>query len=620
MIRPKTLQQRLLFFLLLPVAVLLFGVGALGFVHMRHILLEHWREATVLRLEKIAHQVDMRLARPKELVSLYFRASASPDGRTIQEWVIQQLKRMEGVEDVRVTWLEETASDTAGPFCQPASLSANHVHGEQESDQAATLCQLEVTAPRYDADIECQTVVLSSEGKTRRGEPMGKIEVFLRFDYLIESIASSRGSEVFKVALVDDCGEVFFSSTEDSAQPTFESKSLEAATLEATRTQNHGTILGEGRPPHEVSGFYKLHEAPWTIVVVAPGRVILGELIQFRDRYFVWDGGLIVLIIFLIRSIVGRTVSTIQNVSEAADRIAQGDLDSLVPSTNGGQDELSKLIHSFNRMVLQLQERIRLKEAVGLAQEMQQSLLPRCNPAMSGLDIAGKSDYCDETGGDYFDFIYPEGTGEHPILVAIGDVVGHGFGAALLMTTVRAFLRSRLAMPGNLTQVVTDVNKLLCRDTDQTDSFMTLFLARIDSSQGTVRWVRAGHDPAMLYTPQTDTFIDLQGGGAALGIDSNFTFQEYTHGNLAQGEVLLIGTDGIWEAEDASGGTFGKARLREIIRQHHQLPASDLVQMVLSRVDQFRDGAPQADDATLVVVKVGSESPDNACRDSLPMG
>jgi sigma-B regulation protein RsbU (phosphoserine phosphatase) len=604
MIRPRTLQQRLAFFLLLPVAVLLIGVGTAGFFFMRHVLLTNWREATILKLQRSAHQVDMKLRQPKELVQMYFSVAGTPQGATIQDWILHELRKLDGIADVRITWLGRAGKQIEAGFCEPSASVSEH-EGGAHGGTTSRRCRLEVTTPRYDADTECETVILTSEFKSPQGETVGKIEVFLRFDYLIKNVGLAPGTDVFKIFLLDDCGEVIFSNATDYTGQTFEGNALEKATLEAVRSSDYGTVLGDGRPPKEVSGFYKLHEAPWTFVMVAPGRLILRSLITFRNYYVAAGAGLIVLIILLIRSTVGRTVWTIRNVSEAADRIANGDLEILVTASNGGQDELSHLIRSFNSMILQLKDRIRLKEAVGLAQEVQQSLLPQRMPIIAGLDIAGKSDYCDETGGDYFDFIESRGPGRQRLVIAIGDVVGHGLGAALLMATVRAFLRSRLSMSGDLADVITDVNDLICRDTDRTDSFLTLLIAGIDPVRREIHWVRAGHDPAVLYCPQTDSFVDLQGNGAALGIDPSFSYREYTQGRVTAGQVLVVGTDGIWESENPSNETFGKERLREIIRENHYLPASDLVAAVLKSVHEFRDGAPQTDDVTLVVAKFG---------------
>lgn len=598
--------------MLLPLLLLLFGVGAFGFLTMRTLFLSQWEESTIGRLERAAHRVDMKLKQPKDLIEMYHRAAGARHGRAIQDWIVLQLKSLEGIADVRTTWEGTPAETPPTVACEITAISPDrHTTGEHRPRFAP--CRLNVTTPRYDASTGCEAVILHSDFKTPEGLVIGKIEVFVRLDYLLAGVVQAEDENVFKVYLLDDCGEVIFSSSGQRSGETFDKGYLEAATLEATRTRSYGTVMGKGRPPGEVSGFYRLHEAPWSFVMVAPGRVILGTLLTFRNYYFAIGGILIVLVVVLIRYTAGPTVSTIQKVAQAADRVAGGDLAVTVSPARGGGDELARLIESFNSMIVQLQERLRLKEAVNLAQEVQQSLLPHKVPRVAGLDVAGRSEYCDETGGDYFDFIRWDGAAGQSMYVAVGDVVGHGLGAALLMTTVRALLRGRLATAGNLTEVVTDVNRLLCQDTDRTATFMTLFIARIDSARREMGWVRAGHDPGMLYDPEQDAFTELQGGGPALGIDSGFVYEEGRYPGLARGQVLVLATDGIWETENSSGEPFGKERLREVVRRCHRLTAMELVEAILRELNEFRGAASPTDDATIVVAKVGGpESKDRS--------
>jgi sigma-B regulation protein RsbU (phosphoserine phosphatase) len=188
--------------------------------------------------------------------------------------------------------------------------------------------------------------------------------------------------------------------------------------------------------------------------------------------------------------------------------------------------------------------------------------------------------------------------------VAVGDVAGHGIAPALLMTTVRAFLRSRvLAQPENLADAITDVNRLLCIDTAETGNFMTLFFMLIDSANVKVRWVRAGHEPAMIYDPSTDSFDELLGRGIALGVDETWSFEEQIRELWLDSQIVLIGTDGIWESESPQGERFGKKRLKAIIRQHKNRSSEEIVQAIMDGLAAHRYTAPQQDDVTMVVIK-----------------
>jgi len=246
---------------------------------------------------------------------------------------------------------------------------------------------------------------------------------------------------------------------------------------------------------------------------------------------------------------------------------------------------------------------MRLKEAMGFAMAVEQSVLPGEAPRIEGFDIAGQSIYCDETGGDYYDFIEFSELGHGRVGVAVGDVAGHGIAPALLMTTVRALLRSRIIQPGSLAQIITDVNRLLCIDTSESGNFMTLFFMLMDSDNREVQWVRAGHEPAIVYDPSTDSFSELYGDGIALGVDETWSFQENRQELWSDSQIVLIGTDGIWESENPQGEGFGKKRLREIIRKHKHQTSQEIVDAVAEALANHRQTAPQQDDITMVIIK-----------------
>jgi phosphoserine phosphatase RsbU/P len=244
-----------------------------------------------------------------------------------------------------------------------------------------------------------------------------------------------------------------------------------------------------------------------------------------------------------------------------------------------------------------------MKEALDLAMKVQQNLLPRQPLKNEFLEIAGKSIYCEKTGGDYFDFFPLPGSNGNKIVVAVGDVVGHGIPAALLMTTVRALLRSRMSQPGNLARSIADVNRLLCMDTSISCDYMTLFVMVIDATKRELSWVRAGHEPAIIYDPATDAVAELYGSGMALGIDSDFIFEEYRRSNFTAGQVIAMGTDGIWETESPAGEKFGRDRFRQTISSHGKQASQEILQALMQQLATFRKAAPQHDDITLVVVK-----------------
>jgi sigma-B regulation protein RsbU (phosphoserine phosphatase) len=257
-------------------------------------------------------------------------------------------------------------------------------------------------------------------------------------------------------------------------------------------------------------------------------------------------------------------------------------------------------------MVPELEERVAMKQALDFAMEVQQNLLPKEVPQINGLDIAGRSIYCDETGGDFYDFLEICSQPSDRIAVAVGDVSGHGIPAALLMASVRAFFKSRVRQPGSVADIVSDVNHLIAEDTDETGHFMTLFYVEIAPDKKTLHWVRAGHDPALYYDPDTDKFEELRGNGMALGIDSQLKYEENTIDGLSNGQIIMLGTDGLWETQNETGEMFGKERLKALIKQNAHLSSEDMITSIIEGLLAFRKSIRQADDITLVVIKIAA--------------
>ena len=291
----------------------------------------------------------------------------------------------------------------------------------------------------------------------------------------------------------------------------------------------------------------------------------------------------------------------ILTIIDAWKRLAKGDFSVRLKARMN--DERAQLIHAFNKIVPKIDEHMRMRTALGLAQEVQQSLLPQSDPSLPGFDIAGASIYCDETGGDYYDFIETNRGGQAGLAVVVGDVSGHGVSSALLMATARALIMLRASMPGEAAGIINDVNRYLSQDTAQTGNFMTFFYCELTEREAEIQWVRAGHDPALLYDPSTDVFDELKGQGLALGLDISFEYDSF-HRRIEPGQVIMIGTDGIWEMHNQAGEMFGKKALMEIIRNYHTASARKVVDTVTEALEQFRGDEAPEDDITLVVIKV----------------
>ena len=288
-------------------------------------------------------------------------------------------------------------------------------------------------------------------------------------------------------------------------------------------------------------------------------------------------------------------------IIEVLHGVKNGSLDRKVRVTSN--DEIGYTGDVINEMTEGLKEREQMRRSLDLAREVQQNLLPGHPPAVESLDIAGTSIYCDQTGGDYFDFIRPEGSDSGKIGLVVGDVSGHGIPSALLMATARACLRQRAFLPGTAAQIVTDVNRQLSEDVEETGQFMTLFYLVIHTEQMALTWVRAGHEPGLVYNPEIDTFKSLRGPGIALGIDAQWPYDQQEMAGLARGQVIVLGTDGIWEARDAGGRMYGIDRMKQLVRRHHTDSAENIIRHVVADLRRFQNGTTAEDDITLVVAK-----------------
>ena len=291
----------------------------------------------------------------------------------------------------------------------------------------------------------------------------------------------------------------------------------------------------------------------------------------------------------------------VRRLARAAEQIARGDLETRIHV--GTRDELGDLAERFNEMTAGLKERQQLKTSLAVAMEIQQHLLPQKEPRLPGFEVVGHSHYCDETGGDYYDFIDLTSLGADRVGIALGDISGHGVGAALLMASARAVLRSHAPdHSGDLAALFDDINVHLVRDTGE-GYFMTLFYGVLDARQRSLMWASGGHDPAMWVHRSSGRIEELPNTGIPLGIIEETSYEGRGPVHMESGDVILIGTDGIWEAADSGGRMFGKQRLRDVLAANASRHATEIRTAIAEAVTSFRGPAPQKDDVTLVVIK-----------------
>ena len=352
------------------------------------------------------------------------------------------------------------------------------------------------------------------------------------------------------------------------------------------------------------------------IIMVGTLAFILWEVegsgisaVQFGREFLIFS--IVVCIIFLfvgarLNILSGRSIiEPIIDMMVLVRRVRKGQFKHKVRVVSN--DELGVLGDGFNEMTEGLIERDQIRQALHLAEEVQQTLLPRQNPKVDGLDIAATIVYCDETGGDYYDYLDTRKTYPGSFTMAVGDVSGHGIPSALMMATARAFLRQRSVLPGTPADIVSDVNHQITRDFGESGGFMTLFYLSINPANRSLCWVRAGHDPAIFYDPETDKFDELRGAGMALGVDADRRYQQFEKSDLKQGQVIVLGSDGLWEARDPQGQMFEKGPIHQILRQSPEATAREILTACFNRLNVFLGDRALEDDVTLVVIRITKE-------------
>ena len=251
------------------------------------------------------------------------------------------------------------------------------------------------------------------------------------------------------------------------------------------------------------------------------------------------------------------------------------------------------------RRLAELAERQRdeLANEIQLAAEVQQSILPRSIPTVSGFEFAARMYPAKTVSGDYFGFI------ELPaqeIALVIADVSGKGVAAGLLMPSIEVALRMDAPRFPRTNDLLRAFNNVVCQITGG-HRFISMFYGKLCPQAWSLEYTNAGHNPPLLIRAGMDP-IPLDKGGPVLGLlpDSEY---ESARIDLRQGDVLILYTDGAVEAENSAGEQYSAERLSKTVSLHLHQSASQLVETIYSSVIQFRETTSLADDLTLVLLK-----------------
>jgi sigma-B regulation protein RsbU (phosphoserine phosphatase) len=342
-----------------------------------------------------------------------------------------------------------------------------------------------------------------------------------------------------------------------------------------------------------------VRDVEWLVLIDQDADSIMNARLSVIYEILFIMGIPMVMVTNLIFSYSKNLKLLFDNQTKVLEQVRNGDLTRKVPVAT--RDEFGVIAEHTNHMIEGLRHRFELMTALQLAEEVQQNLLPSKSPYLQRYDISGTSIYCDQTGGDYYDyFLLPD----NKFGIVVADACGHGVSAALLMTTVRAFLISAIQEYRDPACLVSELNRILTKDSAASGSFSSMFFLELDQNAQDIRWIRAGHDPALVYHKESRKFTRLEGPGGVLGVEESFTYENQSSGDFQNGDIIVIGTDGIYETASPENRAFGRERAQDVIRDYCDASAHTIQQALVSEVRRFRCDLTLEDDITLVVIKV----------------
>jgi sigma-B regulation protein RsbU (phosphoserine phosphatase) len=248
-------------------------------------------------------------------------------------------------------------------------------------------------------------------------------------------------------------------------------------------------------------------------------------------------------------------------------------------------------------MLAQLEEKKLLERDLQLAEQTQRALLPPRLPQVTGYRLQAHCQPTRHVGGDLYDFVTLD---SERLVAVLADVSGKGVAASLLSSSVQGALQMLLRRGVPAAEVVDDLNRYLCERSAE-GQFVTLFLLWVDGD-GRGGFVNAGHPPAFVYRASTGAVEPLLGGGIVLGIFDSVHYQAQPL-ELRPGDLLLVYSDGLTDAESAAGVMFGEERVQELLARFGVNGAQATHAALLSAVTQHARGAEPTDDITLVLVE-----------------
>jgi anti-anti-sigma factor len=319
--------------------------------------------------------------------------------------------------------------------------------------------------------------------------------------------------------------------------------------------------------------------------------------------------GIFLIGILLIMLLVSIFVKPIQVLTDGVRAIGEGSFDGQIsvegPAEIGAiASVFNEITHKFKKAQDSILEQEKLQKEMEVAKEIQQSLLPKKMPDVSGYDIAPLYQAAAEVGGDYYDFVEVD---EDTIGVVVADVSGKGVPGSLVMTMIRTALRMEARGNKNASDVMAKMNEFVTDDMKK-GMFVTMFYVILDSQNRIISYASAGHNPMILYRYETNEtfFLNPKGFPVGISLPDETLFRQSINVEkikLKKDDMLLIYTDGVTEAMNVSREQYGEERLLDMIKQYGHLHPQAFIQKLETDIKKFTGGNPQNDDITIVAIK-----------------
>lgn len=369
-----------------------------------------------------------------------------------------------------------------------------------------------------------------------------------------------------------------------------------------------------GKPGHPIQfandgnqwwgGFrhFKLGENTFWIGVIVPERD-LSSGIRLQQMILMTVVGGVLLLGLLRTAMLARRFSVpIESLVEESEQISQGNLQP-GRGIESNIDEIRRLAEAHENMREGLKSVIKLEKLerdLDLAREIQRGLLPEESPETPGFAIAGWNRPADKTGGDYFDWVtLPDGR----TLFTLADVTGHGIGPALIVSVYRAYMRSTTSGEEmDLSAIVGRINELLCGDMPE-DRFITAAMGIVNHKEFEVELLSAGQAPLLYFKAADDKLFSWDADDLPLGIVDSLEFANPRIIHFGPGDMLVLTTDGFFEATNSKDEQYGIEALEQFIHENHQLPPEEFIKQLYRQVNKHAAGQAQEDDLTALVIK-----------------